>query len=219
MRSRPIAAVIPMKPLHLAKSRLAGRLTPSERASLTLGMLGRVIKAALGAEVDEIWVVGGDHMVEEAALELGASWREDRGVDLNDALWQAFRSAFALGVTPVYLPADLPFVSLEDIGELVEASERGRKLTLSPARRDGGTNSIVVPPASGFRPDLGPDSFQRHLRQAKSLSLPVSVFESPGLGLDLDTPADLDAYEATYPGFMERLGVETIIHRRERGER
>ncbi len=204
-----------MKPLHLAKSRLAERLSPSERASLTLGMLRGVIRAALGAELDEVWVVGGDHIIEKAALELGAGWREDRGVDLNDALWGAFRSAFALGITPVYLPADLPFVSLEDIGELVEASERGSKLTLSPAQRDGGTNAIAVPPASGFRPDLGLDSFQRHLRQAKSLGLPVSVCESPGIGLDLDTPTDLDAYEAMYPGFIERLGIQPIAHRRE----
>ncbi|MGH2542811.1 MAG: 2-phospho-L-lactate guanylyltransferase, partial [Ardenticatenaceae bacterium] len=93
-----------MKALHMAKSRLSERLPPSQRASLSLGMLKGVVRAALAAELDEVWVVGGDSIVETATLELGADWREDKGVDLNDALWQAFRAALAHDMTPVYLP-------------------------------------------------------------------------------------------------------------------
>ena len=130
MRGRTVAVVIPMKPLHLAKTRLAERLSPQQRASLSLSMLKGVVQAVLDADLDDVWVLGGDTRIESAALELGANWREDRGVDLNDSLWQTFRSAFALGMTPVYVPADLPFVTLEDVGELIEASEHGDKLTL-----------------------------------------------------------------------------------------
>ena len=38
-----------------------------------------------------------------------------------------------------------------------------------------------------------------------ALGVPVAIFECPGIGYDLDTLADLRAYEQMEPGLLERL--------------
>ena len=70
-RSRPafgkkaegVVAVVPMKPLHLAKSRLSKLLDPGRRAALTIGMFTRVVTAALESSMAEVWGGGGDDEV------------------------------------------------------------------------------------------------------------------------------------------------------------
>ena len=205
MNASGIVAVVPMKPLHLAKSRLAVRLSPLQRSALSLGMFRKVVQTALESPVDRLWVIGGDGTVKQAASELGAEWHEDEGSDLNESLTRAFQKAFASGLAPMYLPADLPFVIPDDVSELVKASADGQKLTLSPAHRDGGTNAMLVPLGSPFRPALGLNSFQRHKSQAAALGVPLSICDRAGFGLDLDTPEDLKAYEEIEPGLLVRL--------------
>jgi 2-phospho-L-lactate guanylyltransferase len=205
MKANGIVAVVPMKPLRMTKSRLASRLSPPQRVALSLSMFHIVVQAALESSVVEVWVIGGDKAVNQLAIELGSRWFEDEGPDLNGSLSHAFRRAFNAGLAPLYLPADLPFLAAEDIDSLVQASENGKKLVLSPAHRDGGTNAMLVPPGSAFHPALGIGSFQRHKEQAASLGIPFAVCDSSCLGLDLDTPADLDTCEKLEPGFLERL--------------
>ena len=200
-----IVALVPMKPLRLGKTRLSGHLTPSDRATLSLNMLGVVVESCVKAELSHVWVLGGDDTVECQAIELGVQWRDDNGVGLNLALAQAFEWVFAKGLTACYLSADLPFVTPEDVLALVELSEIGQRLTLSPARRDGGTNAMIVPVDSVFRPALGAGSFRRHRQLAATLGIQPRLYDSPGLGLDLDTADDLKDYQEMRPDLMDQL--------------
>ncbi|MCH8062479.1 MAG: 2-phospho-L-lactate guanylyltransferase [Chloroflexi bacterium] len=205
MSSRGVVVIVPMKPLRLVKSRLAERLESHQREAVGLGMFDRVVRAAVDSSATAVWVVGGDEAVKRAALRIGAQWWEDDGKDLNDSLMVTFERAFRAGLAPAYLPADLPFVSSEDVSNLLEASSGGETVTLSPAHRDGGTNAIVVPAYSAFRPMLGLDSFDRHRQQAREGGLALEIFDSTGIGLDLDTPEDLAAYEMIEPDLIDRL--------------
>ena len=198
-----------MKPLSDSKTRLSDRLTPEERANLTIGMLRGVLEAIKGAAVDPIWVVGGDQRVREEAEQGGAHWMEELGNDLNDTLSKAFDLAFGLHRGALYIPGDLPFLKSGDVQSVLDASRRQSNITLAPARRDGGTNAILVPNNVPFRPALGPQSFTRHLAKAAELEISVAVCHSPGLGLDLDVPDDLDTSSRIDPGFLERLSVES----------
>ena len=211
MTAGKLVAIIPTKPLHLAKTRLSGLLTPWQRSALSLGMLRVVVGVVLDSRMCRIWIVGGDSTIRFATSELDAEWHEDRGTDLNDTLRQSFQLAFASGLTPMYLPADLPFLKLGDVQGLASISDQGQKLVLSPAHRDGGTNAIVAPPGSSFLPALGVDSFERHKRRAKDLGLSASVYDSVGLGLDLDAVEDLKAYEKMEPGLLLRLTGEVNL--------
>ncbi|MDP6548518.1 MAG: 2-phospho-L-lactate guanylyltransferase [Dehalococcoidia bacterium] len=200
-----VIAIIPMKPLVESKTRLGRSFTREQRADLALGMLRRVISAVQSASVGLFWVVGGDERVRSLTRNSDGVWLEDMGRDLNDTLTQSFDRAFKQGHSAMYLAADLPFLKTSDVHSVLQASRRQNNICLAPARRDGGTNAILVPAGTPFLPELGHNSFIRHLSQAAKLGVSVAICYSPGLGFDLDTPSDLETYELMEPGLMDRL--------------
>ena len=204
MSAKGIIAVVPMKPLSQSKTRLTDVLSERERAALSLAMFRKVVSAAQEA-LGAVWVVGGDDAVRATAESLGAVWREDPGRDLNDSLGFALDLACENDLSAIYLPADLPFLIAADVEKVVQASNNGETLTLSPAQQDGGTNAMLVPRCLPFPPALGKDSFRRHERQAAQLGIQYTVCLSDGLALDLDTPADLALCEKRQPGFSTMM--------------
>jgi 2-phospho-L-lactate guanylyltransferase len=194
-----------MKPLNEGKTRLARQLTREQRAELISGMLRRVIAAIRGASIELFWVIGGDERVMRLTRNFDGLWLEELGRDLNDTVAKAFDRAFKEGHSVLYLPGDLPFIKPSDVHSLLRSSARGNNITLAPARRDGGTNGILVPHGIPFRPELGQRSFARHLAQAASNEVSVAICYSPGLGYDLDTIDDLESYEHMEPGLLQRL--------------
>ena len=194
-----------MKPLAEGKSRLARALSAEERASISLGMLFRVISALKGSSIDSVWVVGGDERVGDLARSLGCAWLEELGSDLNDTLGRAIGKAFEAGGSALYVAGDLPFVKASDIHSFMQASRGAGNVTLAPARRDGGTNAMLIPLGVNFQPELGRMSFSKHLAQAGRLETSVAIAYSPGLGLDLDLVDDLESYQHMEPGLVEHL--------------
>ena len=132
-------------------------------------------------------------------------WIEDLARNLNDTVAKSFERALAQDCSVMYLPGDLPFVKPSDIHTLLRSSARERNITLAPARKDGGTNGILVPKGLPFRPELGRRSFSKHLSQAAAMGVSVAICYSPGLGYDLDTIDDLESYEHMEPGLLQRL--------------
>ncbi len=197
--------IIPMKPLSEGKTRLAQQLTVDQRAELAAGMLRRVIAAIKGASIEFFWVVGGDDRVRRMTRNLGGIWFEELGRNLNDTVTKGFEKAYHEGHSALYLPGDLPFIKPSDVISLLRSSERGTNVTLAPSRRDGGTNGIVVPHGIPFLPELGSRSFAKHLSQAASKEISVSISYSQGLAFDLDTIDDLESYEHMEPGLLKRL--------------
>lgn len=197
--------IIPMKPLNEGKSRLGRQFSEAQRADLSAGMLRRVILAIRGASIGLFWVVGGDERVLRLVHDLDGVWIEEMGRGLNDTVSQAFDRAFRDGYSALYLPGDLPFLKPSDVINLMRSSEGRDNITLAPARRDGGTNGIMVPKGVPFHPELGQRSFAKHLAQAAKLNISVAICYSPGLGFDLDTVDDLEAYEHMEPGLLQRL--------------
>ena len=212
MKASGTIAVVPMKPLDETKTRLSGGLTAGKRIALSGNLLRRVIRAIVGpglevASVDGVWVVGGDQRVRRIAEAEGAEWYEEDGTDINDTLWKGFQRAFLAGKAALYLPGDLPFLKPRDVYDMVSASGHLKNIALAPARKGGGTNSILVPPdlPQPFPPRLGPDSFRRHLSQAALFGFSLAMCYSQGLAYDLDTIEDLKAYEYMEPGLLEKL--------------
>ncbi len=200
-----IVAIVPMKPLSQGKSRLALTLSPEERANISIGMLRRVLTALRGASIDPVWVVGGDERVKHVAHNQGGIWFDEMGRNLNDTLAKAIEQASARGKSALYIAGDLPFVKPSDIHSFIQASRGAGNVTLAPARRDGGTNAMLIPRGLGFRPELGRRSFSKHLAQAARLETSVAIAYSLGLGCDLDVVDDLESYQHMEPGLIERL--------------
>jgi 2-phospho-L-lactate guanylyltransferase len=203
--SSGLIVIIPMKPLSDSKSRLSRKFSKEDREDLSLGLLRRVIGVVNAASVGAFWVVGGDTRVRNATRNAGGIWLEEMGRNLNDTLGKAFDRAAERGNSAMYLASDLPFIKPIDVHSVLQASRQQNNISLAPARRDGGTNAILVPHGIPFRPELGGKSFIRHLSQAASIGISVAICYSPGLGFDLDTPDDLESYEHMEPGLLERL--------------
>ena len=195
-----VYAIVPVKPLHLAKGRLGGILTPGERRSLVLAMLGDVL-AALGAarSVSGTSVVSRDPAVLALAARLGAEALFDQAGDLNGALAQAAAYYERRGGTALLvLHADVPLVTPDEIDELIAAGGPGAGVVLAPSR-DGGTNALYLRPPAALPFQFGAGSLARHLEGARAAGLDARLFRAPGLELDVDRPDDLLAL-ADLPG-------------------
>ena len=200
-----LVAVIPMKPLSQSKTRLAPHMSEEQRSDLVVGMLRRVLGAIKGSSIEMFWVVGGDERIRNVARNFDGIWMEELGRNLNDTLGKAFDELAGRNAAALYLAGDLPFLRPSDLHSLLRSSRRNTNITLAPARRDGGTNAILVPPGIPFRPELGPRSFSKHLSTAAAMEVSVAICYSPGLGFDLDITDDLETFQHMEPGLIDRL--------------
>ena len=200
-----LVAVIPMKPLSRSKTRLAPYMSEEQRSDLVVGMLRRVLGAIKGSSIEMFWVVGGDERIRNVARNFDGIWMEELGRNLNDTLGKAFDELAGRNAAALYLAGDLPFLKPSDLHSLLRSSRRNTNITLAPARRDGGTNAILVPPGIPFRPELGLRSFSKHLSTAAAMEVSVAICYSPGLGFDLDITDDLETFQHMEPGLIDRL--------------
>ena len=200
-----IIPIIPMKPLADCKTRLSRTLTAEERGDLVIGMLRRVLMAIRGASIEVFWVVGGDWRIRNLTRNFDGIWLEDFGRNLNDTVDKSFDRATQRGFGSLYLPGDLPFIKSADITNMIRSTGHGRNIVLAPARRDSGTNGILIPPKLAFKPELGNRSFTKHLGQAGKLGISVAICYSEGLGFDLDITEDLEFFQQREPGLLDRL--------------
>jgi 2-phospho-L-lactate guanylyltransferase len=184
-------AIVPVKPLHLAKGRLSIVLTASERRALVLAMLDDVLAALRATEVvRQTVVVSRDAEALALAARLGAAALLERAEGLNAAYAQAAAFAGRSGAEALLaLPADLPLVAPGEIAGLVAAGQ-GVGVALAPSR-DGGTNGLhrSIDVAVPFL--FGPGSLARHVEAAHACGIDARLFRAPGLELDVDQPDDL----------------------------
>lgn len=192
-------AIVPVKALAEAKSRLATVLSADARRRLVLTMLADVLAALKAtAAVTRMIVVTVDEEVAALARALGAEILvESQPTSLNGALRAGLHHGRGEGdARCLILPADVPLVTAGEIAELlmVDASlaeERRARVAIAPSHDDAGTNALVLTDHDVMGPSFGVDSFRRHLELATALRLNPRVVRLPGLGFDIDTPDDL----------------------------
>ncbi len=192
-------AIIPVKPLHESKRRLAHLLSADTRAELILQFLDNLL-AVLNETpgIDHTLVVTGDPTAMAMGQKYGAELLiEPAPAGLNAAVSRGVEHAADLGATTaLILPADLPFACVEDIEAMLQPVE-GRAsslLAISGDEVEDGTNALLLTPPGDFTFHYGPDSFAAHLAEAKARGRAVHKINAPGLRFDLDTEADWLAY-------------------------
>lgn len=180
--------LVPAKPLALAKARLSGVLSAAERRTLTLAMLSDVCAAAVASGAGAVRVVASDDESFAAAAAEGASAVADPTPDagLVPSL-EAVVPPDAGGV--LVLSSDLPAVSPEDVRALCGSTG----VTLAPDRAGAGTNALWRSPPGAIELAFGPGSRAAHESLAAAAAVPFRIVSRPGLALDVDTPADLEA--------------------------
>jgi 2-phospho-L-lactate guanylyltransferase len=198
-----IWAIVPVKPLRLGKSRLSSVLSDDERMVLNRMFLENALYI-LGhiPQIGQTLVVSRDPHALAIAREFGArTVLEDGNPDLNNALQRATLLARTFEVNGILiLPADLPLLSQADLQDFLSKSAEPPCITIAPDRHRDGTNALMVAPPGLLHYAYGPGSFTKHCDLAREAGAQVRIVENPNLGLDLDTPADLDLFNAVRAG-------------------
>ena len=205
-----VLAIVPVKPLRLGKSRLAGVLTEGERVAmnqhmliLTLGTLHHV------PEIEWTMVVSRDPAVLKLAQDNGAlTVLEECESNLNAALHQATLASKQYPIhadkthpAVLILPADLPLVEPEDVKEIIQHDPGPPGVVIVPDRHFKGTNALLLNPPGLMDYAFGSDSFQRHCEMSRKLGARLVILEMPHLAIDLDLPEDMELIRER----MERL--------------
>lgn len=192
----PLCAIVPVKPLGIAKSRLARALSPPQRRRLVLAMLEDVL-ATLRAvpAIADTFVVTPDADVAALAAAAGArvvAEPEARGLNagVDTGLTAAARHRY---VRALVLPADLPLATAPEVGLLVaQDGPAGRPhVAMVPAADGDGTNALLISPPGALAPSFGHGSFLAHLGQALARRIDLRVQHLAGIAGDIDRPEDL----------------------------
>jgi 2-phospho-L-lactate guanylyltransferase len=198
-RGPRVEAVVAVRGGPAAKTRLGARLDPAAREALVAAMLADMLSAlARAPSIRQVRVTTPTPALAAAALAAGARViDEPEAGDLN-AAFDAVRRDIAAEDPDrlvLLLPGDLPLLDPPEIDLLAAAAGPGR-IALAPAQADGGTAALIVPAGMPLELAFGANSFERHLAAADRLGVVAEVRRLPGLGLDIDRPADIDAFRA-----------------------
>ncbi len=194
-----IWAVVPIKPLAEAKSRLSSVLNAEARRCLvvtllhhTLDVLTRV-QALAGA-----LVVSADDEVAQITADYDATFlREPDAPGLNASLTRAAAEVQSRRATGVLIvPGDLPQMDVPSIEAVLTAPSQPPAVVIAPDRRERGTNVLLLAPPDLFPFSYGPDSFQRHLALAEAHGVQPIVRRLPNLAIDADLPEDLSLLQS-----------------------
>jgi 2-phospho-L-lactate/phosphoenolpyruvate guanylyltransferase len=184
-------ALIPVKALDEAKSRLAGHMTLHQRKNLVLDMLHHVLHVLQQSNLlEQITVVSPDIQVIDFAQTWGARALIEELPGHNAALHAAALQEAATTAL-LTIAADLPLLQPGDIRALVERSLR-YPVVLAPSRDGTGTNALLVHPPLALPYLFGVNSRYKYMHAAKEWQLGSTIYNSIGLALDIDTIDDLD---------------------------
>jgi 2-phospho-L-lactate guanylyltransferase len=181
-RPVPIVAILPVKPFHLGKERLAESLTLESRVALAQAFAIHTADTSASAGLIPL-IVAGDHDVAEWALTKGIPTVDDPGTDLSAAAASGVGWAQAADCSWVVIHCDLPLLQVGEVADLANAIEESGAVIAPSA--DGGTSALGGGEAPLFA--YGPASFHRHLARIPNATVVVRT----GLLHDVDSPADL----------------------------
>lgn len=185
--------VIPLKPLALAKSRLADTAADRLRPGLALAFAEDTVAAALASgAVRDVAVVTDDALAARTLAALGARIVPDEPrAGLNAALAHGAAAVRAIrpGSPLAALNADLPALRPTELTRVLDAAAAFPRAFLPDAAAIG-TTLLSVAPGRELLPAFGTDSRARH-RASGAVELGPDAVDS--VRQDVDTGEDLRA--------------------------
>jgi len=188
------AILIPVKEFSEAKKRLAPHFTPADRAALAEAMCEDFFTVVAATRcADRVFVISKEPGAISRAQQLGwetivesSQTSESDSVD-EGSRYCAERSVEAL----LRLPIDIPLVEPGDIDAVFGQLDAAPSMVIVPSSDGTGTNALLRSPAVLFPSRFGPNSFPRHLAEAKECGARTRVYRNPRLELDIDELDDL----------------------------
>lgn len=187
-------AVVPMKPLACAKSRLAAALGDDRREALALAMFHDVLQTLCGCTwLGGVMVITRDPRIAAIARARGALVGTEAALHgYNAAVRGAAECLSQQNRAMLVVPGDVPLIDGADVAELLDGLPAGPAMVLAPARDRRGTNALACDPASLVQPRFGLDSFNAHRSAGEAAGVTPVIRCNPRFALDIDNPADID---------------------------
>jgi 2-phospho-L-lactate guanylyltransferase len=187
-------AILPVKSLKEAKQRLESGLEAGPRRLLAEAMLSDVLVALRRAQsVDRVLVVSSDHTAQQIAGAYGAALLSEDDHGHNDAAERGVKQALRQGVDRALLvPGDCPLLDPTEVDRLIAHPAPAPSVLIVPDRHGTGTNALLLTPPDAMASSFGPGSCERHAAAAAAAGIHHEVVPVPTLGLDVDTPEDLE---------------------------
>jgi 2-phospho-L-lactate guanylyltransferase len=194
-------AIIPVKPLNRAKSRLARALKAPTRAALVRSIFSRTLDVIAQVErIDGAIVVSRDLTILELARQRNVIALAESESGLNSAITQAAQWATQhTAQAVIIIPVDLPLITSADLDAVIDRAGEERCIVIAPDRHEDGTNVLLVRPPDALQFAYGASSFNIHRTQAIERGIIVHEYRSPTTAFDIDVPDDLKIYNSTLP--------------------
>lgn len=190
MTPGPVTALVPLKALDEAKSRLAAALSPAARRDLAARMAAAVCDACVACPaIGSVVLLAGDEAAAQVATERDVVVRRSPAPGLAAALADA-DAAFADAAATLVVAADLPGVGAAELTALIAAAGEEPAVVLAPTV-DGGTGALLRCPPTAMASAFGPGSAAAHGTAAAEAGVRLVRWWSPALGHDVDEPGDL----------------------------
>jgi len=196
-------AVLPVKRLDAAHTRLEDTLSPGTRRALAEAMAADVLVALRRSHrVDEVVVVTPDPVVQAIARSQGARV-------IAESRQSGHSHAALLGVAALdggvdralLVPGDCPALDPVELDALLDRPvPAGGEVVVVPDRHGTGTNALLLAPPGAIEPAFGEGSRARHERRAAEAGVGCEIREPGTLVLDVDTPDDLAALRGALAG-------------------
>ena len=190
-----IFALVPVKRFESSKSRLSSVLNVVERKELSELLLTNTLSVlAKASAISEIVIVSSDEVAMEIARRNGAEvLRQSRDNGVNAAIALADDYSFENGAeATLVIPQDLPLLVAADVNMIcMKAQSPDRCLVVCPSIRYDGSNALLRKPSRLLKTSYDEDSFNAHIRAATKFGIPIKVFLSKRIMLDLDTAEDI----------------------------
>lgn len=186
--------LIPVKQFCEAKTRLAPHFPPADRAALAEAMCEDFFSVVARTHcADRVFVISKEPKALSRARQRG--WDtivESRQTSESDSVDAGSRYCADYGVHALLrVPIDLPLVEPCDIEAIFEQLDVAPSVVMVPSSDGTGTNALLRSPAVLFPSHFGPNSFPRHLAEAKRCGARTRVFRNPRLEIDIDELDDL----------------------------
>jgi 2-phospho-L-lactate/phosphoenolpyruvate guanylyltransferase len=210
-------ACVPVKAFTGAKQRTSSVLTPAQREVLAATMLEDVLAALAGAtRLAGILVNTIDPVASDLARRYGARVVTEGALDGHTGAVNGMARLLAAEGKGALLtvPGDIPRATSAEIDTVVSSCTAPPSFTIVPAHDELGSNAVLCTPPFSVPLRFGDDSYFPHLMAARARGIEPSVVRLPGIGLDIDHPADLRAFLAARPrkptqtlALLERFGL------------
>lgn len=219
------SALVPVKTLALAKSRLRDHLSPYQRERLVLDMLEHVVHILCDSEIfEQVYVVSADSRVLEMVQHWDAEPLRETQPGHNPALRAAAltileRAAWREGDFATwarvrergYMPEQPGTLLLPDEGLLTISADlpllsqediqalvrqaEDYRVVLASSSDGTGTNALLTRPALALPYLFGPNSLPTYIRAARQQQLSYTCYHNPNLAFDIDTFEDVQRLE------------------------